>query len=419
MLIYFKVGNYKSFKEPVVISFAAAPISEHRGTNVNESKRLNLLKSVLLYGHNASGKSKLVEALLIMRWLVLTSANEHQDGDIIPVEAFALDPETEKQPTFFEISFLLGEQAYRYGFESDKNKIYEEWLFESKTGGDNPLFLRMNDRVQIQDPKRFENADGLEKRMRSNALFLSVASQWNVPKAAEILSWFRKIIPVNALDDELHKRTTLELLKDEEMAKEVVEFIKRADIGIDSLEAGAARLFRKAVKGAPPDPASVLLDDDYPVVFTWHQKFDSAGNPAGRARFLLEDQESAGTQKFFNLVGVFIRAIRQNQILVVDELNAQLHSLLTKAILRLFNSDSTNSKAQLLATSHDTALLDRDLLRRDQIYFVEKDKFGASGLTSLAEYDIRKEAPFDKNYLEGRFGAIPFIDEFETIIKNG
>lgn len=400
MLIYFKVGNYKSIKEPIVINFTAGSISEHRDTNVMEVKRFNLLRSVLLYGHNASGKSKLLEALVFMRWFVLNSVNDHQAGDPIPVEPFLLDPETEEEPSLFEIAFIANHQAYRYGFEADKSKVQKEWLFESKSSGDIPLFLRMDNQVQVSDTKRFENADGLDKRMRPNALFLSVASQWNVQKAAEILGWFRTIIPVNANDDELYKRMTLELLKDPEMSSEVIEFMRRADIGIDSVESGST-------------------NDNFQVIFTLHRKFDGKGNPAGVTRFLMEDQESKGTLKFFNLVGLFIRAIRENHLIVVDEIDARLHSLLTKSILKLFNSDKNNSQAQLLAASHDTALLDRDLLRRDQICFVEKNKFGASGLTSLAEYKVRKEAPYDKNYLEGRFGAIPFIDEFESIMKHG
>ena len=133
----------------------------------------------------------------------------------------------------------------------------------------------------------------------------------------------------------------------------------------------------------------------------------------------MDDQESEGTKKYFNLVGVFITALQENRLVVIDEFDARLHTLLTKSILKLFNSPQTKSKAQLLVASHDTALLDRNLLRRDQIYFVEKNKFGATEVTSLVEFKPRKESPYDKNYLEGKYGAIPFIDGLESLLTNG
>lgn len=414
MLIYFKAGNYKSIKEPVVINFTAAPISEHRGTNVAEAKRLSLLRSVLLYGQNASGKSKLLEALLLMRWFVLNSAGL-QAGDLIPVEPYLLDVESGERPSLFEISFFIGDQGYRYGFEANRIQVLQEWLFETRSTGDIPLFLRMGDQVQVSDPRRMENAEGLEKRMRNNALFLSVASQWNVQRAEQIINWFRSISAINGIDDEFYKRATIDLMKDSEMGKEVIEFMRRADVGIDSITIGSNR---RPSEKPPANEVTGKFEESLPFVFTSHPRFDANGSEVGPVHFLMDSQESQGTIKFFNLVGVFILAIRENRLVVVDEIDARLHSILTKAILKLFNSGKSGSTAQLLAASHDTALLDNTLLRRDQIYFVEKNKYGATGITSLAEYKIRKEAPYDKNYLEGRFGAIPFIEEFETILKH-
>jgi AAA15 family ATPase/GTPase len=416
MLVYFKVGNFKSVKDPVVVNFTASSISEHRETNVAEVKRLSLLRSVLLYGHNASGKSNLLEALLLMRWFVLNSARL-QAGDLIPIEPHLLDVESGERPSLFEISFFVGDQGYRYGFEANRIQVMQEWLFETRSNDDIPLFFRKGGQVQVVDPRRMENAEGLEKRMRNNALFLSVASQWNVQRAEQIINWFRSIIAINGMDDEFYKRTTLDLMKDAEMAKEVIEFMRRADIGIDSIAIGPKSSPRPSEK---PSTGGITgkFEEELPFVFITHPRFDANGRQVGPVHFVMESQESQGTIKFFNLVGVFIQAIRENRLIVVDELDARLHSILTKAILKLFNSDKSGSTAQLLAASHDTALLDNTILRRDQICFIEKDKFGATGLTSLAEYKIRKEAPYDKNYLEGRFGAIPYIEEFESILKH-
>ena len=418
MLIYFKVGNYKSIKDPVVLNFNPAAISEHADSNVIiEDKSLPILKSILLYGPNASGKSKILDAFIFLKWLINNSATEKQGNEQIDVESFELSAATENMPCFFEVSFLLDEHKYRYGFEVDKEKIHKEWLLESKVTKEYPVFLRIGEQFEI-DNKRFNNAEGLEKRTRKNALFLSVASQWNVKKAEQINEWFSRIFTIHGMSDELYKNVTLDLLKDKAHADEVKGFIQKADLGIQDIELTNVPLYRVS-RDLPRELRNTVISDEWPAVFTFHQKFNEKGEVTGIARFLLDDQESEGTKKYFNLIGVFIKAIAEDRVVVIDEFDARLHTLLTKSILKLFNSSKTKSKAQLLAASHDTALLDRDLLRRDQIYFVEKNMYGASEVTSLVEYKPRKESPYDKNYLEGKYGAIPFIDGLDSLIVHG
>ena len=417
MLIYFKVGNYKSIKDTIVLNFNATAISEHTDTNVIKNKILPLLKSITLYGPNASGKSKILDAFVFLKWLINNSATEKQGNELIDVESFELSEVTENMPCFFEVSFFLGEHKYRYGFEVDKEKIHKEWLLESKVTKEYPVFLRIGEQFEI-DSKRFPNAEGLEKRTRKNALFLSVASQWNVKKAEQINEWFSRIYTIHGMSDELYKNITLDLLKDKTYIDEVKGFIQKADLGIQAIELTKVPLYRTS-PDLPRELRNTMITDEWPAVFTFHQKFNEKGEIIGSARFLLDDQESEGTRKYFNLIGVFIKAIAEDRIVIIDEFDAQLHTLLTKSILKLFNSSKTKSKAQLLVASHDTALLDRDLLRRDQIYFVEKNKYGASEVTSLVEYKPRKESPYDKNYLEGKYGAIPFIDGLESLLTNG
>jgi AAA15 family ATPase/GTPase len=417
MLIYFKVGNYKSIKEPILLNFNAATISEHTDSNVVEDAGIPLVKSILLYGPNASGKSKILDAFIYFKWLINNSATEKQGNELIDVESFALSDTTENSPCFFEVSFILGEHKYRYGFEVDQERIYKEWLLESKVTKEYPVFLRIGEEFEIES-KRFPNADGLEKRTRKNALFLSVASQWNVKKAEQINEWFSRIFTIHGMADELYKNVTLDLLRDSTYAEVVKGFIQKADLGIQAIELTKVPLYR-ASANLPRELRNTLITDEWPAVFTFHQKFNEKGEVIGNARFLLEDQESEGTKKYFNLIGVFIKAIAEDRIVVIDEFDTRLHTLLTKSILKLFNSSNNKSKAQLLAASHDTALLDRDLLRRDQIYFVEKNSFGASEVTSLVEYKARKESPYDKNYLEGKYGAIPFVDSLESLVGHG
>jgi len=156
-------------------------------------------------------------------------------------------------------------------------------------------------------------------------------------------------------------------------------------------------------------------NENQQAIITLHKKNLKNGETTNEA-FLLEKHESDGTKKFFNLIGVYVNAILENRFVVVDEFDARLHTLLTKAILSIFNSTKIKSKSQIIAASHDTALLDREILRRDQIYFVEKDQFGSSSVTSLVEYKPRKESPYDRNYLNGRYGGIPFIEDLEALL---
>lgn len=416
MLVYFKVANFKSVKDPVEINFNAASISEHPDSNTITEGGMDLIRSILLYGHNASGKSKILDALDFFRVWIGYSVDENV-VDIVKPEPFALSAATEKEPSHFEACFILNNTIYRYGFKADREKVHTEWLLESKspTGKDYPIFLRGDGEFQV-DYKRFENAEGLENKTRSNALYLTVASQWNVKIAIDIVSWFRNIQFIHGIREQLDAEKTIDFLKDSRYVSLIKELINKADLGISDVGLTEPRdtdsgkdLYGQIVK-FPRKPR--------PNVFTVHTKFDEANNPIADVQFSLKRQESEGTIKYFNIIGQLLYAIQNGYLVVIDEFGAQFHTLLSKAIIRLFNSEQSKSKSQLFVASHDTALLDRKLLRRDQIYFVAKDKFGASEVTSLVEYKTRKESPYDKNYLEGKYGAIPFIEEFESLLRD-
>lgn len=422
MIVYFKVANYKSINEEVTLNFNAASISEHVNSNVIETDKYSILKSMTLYGHNASGKSKLLEALVYMRWFINNSATEKQSSEEIDVEPFELLQSSSKKPSFFEVSFLLGKQRYRYGFEVDKKTIHKEWLLESKAVKEYPVFLRIGQNFEI-DFKRFENSEELEKRTRKNALFLSVASQWNVQKAQKIDSWFESIFPVHGLADENYREHTLELLKNDKYKLLINKFIQKADLGINTIDVVDVPIKLEDVLKRVPDDLKGVFKEKFKersetAVFAIHNKYDEKRKIVGSVPFLIDKSESEGTKKYFNLVGLFVKAILEGHLVVIDEFDARLHTLLSKAIIKIFNSEKIKSTAQLLVASHDTALLDRNLLRRDQIYFVEKNELGATSAISLVEYKPRKESPYDKNYLEGKYGGIPFIEDLESLFTN-
>lgn len=421
MLIYFKVGNFKSIREPITIDFNAASISEHPNSNVVTENKLSLLKTVMLYGHNASGKSKILDAFVFYKWFVNVSSERELES--IEVENFELNSSNDKKPSFFEALFIIGKTKYRYGFEVTQKRITKEWLLESTAKKEYPVFLRINDEFKI-DFKRFKDSNGLEKRTRSNSLFLSVASQWNVKKAKTIKEWFGKIYAIHGLRDNGFQKLTIDLLKDKKYSSLIHKFIQIADLGIDSLDLINVDVkIDDIIKKAPEELKSYyknkFKDKEQQEVLTLHHKYNNKNEKVGTVPFMLNMHESEGTRKYFNLIGVFIKSILEDRLVVVDEFDARFHTLLSKSILKLFNSSKSKSKAQLFVASHDTALLDNDILRRDQIYFVEKNNFGETQVTSLVEFKTRKESPYYKNYLEGKYGAIPFIGDIEKLLENG
>ncbi len=422
MIVYFKVGNYKSINEEVTLNFNTSAISEHLESNVIQNDKNPLLKSILLYGHNASGKSKILEALVFFKWFINNSATVKQSTEEIDVEPFKFSESASKKPSFFEICFILGKQKFRYGFETDMNNINKEWLLESKISKEYPVFLRIGQEIKV-DLKRFENSENLEKRTRKNALFLSVASQWNVQKAQKINNWIESIFTVHGLADENYRSITIDLLKNKKFTTIINNFIQKADLGINSIDIFEVPIqIEEIIKKIPEELKGIyrdkLADRSETAVFTNHNKYNDQNEIIGNVPLLLDKSESEGTRKYFNLIGLLITALLEGRLVVIDEFDARLHTLLSKAIIRLFNSSKIKSKAQLLVASHDTALLDRDLLRRDQIYFIEKNNYGATKAVSLVEYKPRKDTPFDKNYLEGKYGGIPFVDDLESLISN-
>lgn len=416
MILYFKVKNYSSINKPVTINFEASGISEHQDSNVITTPKVSLLKSILFYGHNASGKSNLLSAIVNFRWLIVNSATELNANDDLDIEPFLLDKESEKAPSFFEMGFLIKNTRYRYGFEATKNTIVKEWLLESTRKKEYPVFLRIGQDFQI-DNNRFKNSSGLAERTRKNALFLSVCSQWNVVKAENILNWFSGMITVHGLRDELYRQSTLKCLDDEKEFDSVVELLKRADLGINNVETVDIN-FDDLLGSAPEELRERVqksLENRSSTAVMFIRDVFSKGVKVGTRPFFLDKHESEGTKKFFNLLGVFIDAIKKGRVIIIDEFDARLHTLLTKAIIQLFNSSKIESSAQLILACHDTSLIDRRILRRDQVYFVEKNRFGETTVASLVEYKPRKEEAFEKNYLEGKYGAIPFITDFESI----
>jgi uncharacterized protein len=432
MLIEFSVGNYRSFKETVTFSMVAAKISA-KDKKLDENnvfivgKHLSLLKSAAIYGANASGKSNLAKAFHFMRWFMLNSSKETQATEEIDIERFRLSTDTEAAPSFFEIVFLLNGKTHRYGFEATNKEIISEWLFYVPTTRESKLFERKGSDISLS--RIMKGGSKVKTITRPNALFLSVASQFNVEIAEHILTWLKNFGVISGLSDKGYSRYTLDCLESGKYKNEILHLVRSLDLGIDNLEIKTTQIGSEIVVPLEDLPeeirtlnsvrqgAQVTASANMISVGTAHQKYDKKGILIAIEFLDMHLHESEGTQKLFALSGVLVDAIITGKILIIDELDARLHPLITCAIIALFNSNVTNpNNAQLIFMTHDTNLLSHKIFRRDQIWFTEKDRYGATHLYSLAEYKVRNDASFESDYIEGRYGAVPFIGSLEHLI---
>jgi len=425
MLIEFTVGNFKSFRDKTTFSMIAANLTSEdpaldRDNVIPIKKNLSLLKTAALYGANASGKSNFGVALRVMRQFVMDSSRDVAAPTALGVEPFLLNMETREQPSYFEIVFVVDGQQFRYGFEADKSHVVSEWLFYVPKTKEVMLFMREAQAIHVK--AGFKEGKGLEVRTRKEALFLSVVAQFNGDFARQLLSWFSNFAITTGLQDDDFLRFTIDSLQTEDKRKEIVNFLKMFDLGFDDLRAPDPLAVENAMKDLPdevnlPDELVVSLRSSLIYhVFAAHYINDTEGNLVNIEVFDTSVHESQGTRKIIALSGPLISILATGQPIFVDELDARLHPLMTRRIIEMFQSPLTNPKgAQLIFATHDTNLLDKSLFRRDQIWFAEKDREGSTHLTSLVEYKVRNDAAYEKNYLEGRYGAIPFLGDLTRL----
>jgi uncharacterized protein len=432
MLIEFSVGNYRSFKEQVTFSLVAANlVAKDKALDQNNTyvvdEDLTLLKSAAIYGANASGKSNLAKALGFMKQFMINSSRETQSTDGIPVEAFRLSTETENLPSYFQIVFLMDGTKYRYGFEVDRTRVVSEWLYYVPKARETNLFTREFN--SIKAAKTYD-AEGVQQRTRDNALFLSVSAQFNVEMARLILDWLTNQLElISSLHDQTSAKTTIKFLRDERYRDYILKLINKLDLGITQIaeiqqenlmiNAGNDEKISPAIKAALDKLTEAVKGFKPTPITTEHRKFDGNGNYHSNEQFDLNKNESDGSQKIFALAGPIANTLLNGRVLWIDEFDSSLHPLISRCIVELFNSNEANPKnSQLIITTHDTNLLSNKIFRRDQVWFTEKDRYGASDLYSLAEYNVRNDASFESDYIKGKYGAIPYIGDLNSLVSS-
>lgn len=451
MLIDFSFENFLSFRDETSISLVAAervPTGGDADTGVNKDIRIpgrdeHLLKLAAIYGANGSGKSNLTEAIIFFKAMVLDSVDDELFLSAYPYCTFQFDTATQKAPSSFEITFFTDGEKYRYGFEVNSERVVSEWLFVLQEGQEEEVecFSREGGKITI-NTKIYTEDKGLFDKTRADALFLTVCAKWNVKTAIVVRNWIRTRLNVLSGVVDTHIGFTIEeCKKNPETLKKMVEFFKALSLGIEDIKfeevevavpntSGSSRadqtvalaraLYNGRSKGQTPAKVEKQTN-----ILTVHKVYDE-----DEEKGIIElpfHLESVGTKKLFALMGPLFDIMEKGGVAFIDEFGSSIHSHLLIELLKLFQS-RLNTHGQLVAITHDTDLLRKDLLDRDQIWFVEKDPEGVSHLYSLLEFvESQNNADRDlrEDYLSGIYGAIPYFgnlkrfkEEYINPIKN-
>ncbi|MCW5323110.1 ATP-binding protein [Verminephrobacter aporrectodeae subsp. tuberculatae] len=427
MLIEFRVKNYRSLRDEQVLSLVASKDKTLQDTHTQATgirAALFLVRSAVVYGANASGKSNLIQALQNMRKVVIQSAT-YKPGETLTAQPFRLDADSINQPIECEVTFLLDGVRYQYGFALTTQRVVSEHLLVYQAFKPQRWFTRRFDTDTGKDV--YEFGPGLkgpknlwEGATRPNALFLSMAVQLNSDSLRPVFDWFESRLFI--INESAPLTWSIQRLQQADGNQEICNFLSSADTGIANITvetrwvqfprislSDLGSMTHDAIRNA------VQFRDGKTEVQSGEIKSHKLRfrhvTERGEAVFD-EMDESSGTRKLLRFAGPVLDILRDGKTLVVDELDASLHSLLLRELVRLFHDSETNTGgAQLIFTTHNTSLLDApDLFRRDQVWLVEKDRDQASSLVSLSEFSPRKNEALERGYLTGRYGGVPLLN---------
>jgi uncharacterized protein len=453
MLIQFSVENYVSFRNAVSINMIPAKsrlMNDH--IIVDElGKTVEVLPLLTIYGANASGKSNLVKALTFMKRIVTKGVGPDMLTGSVP---FLLDSGTEQKPSRFEIVFKTEGIVYTYGFVVSPKKVLEEWLFAYFTTHESKIFERVTSedgKVEVEAGKRLltdvEKSDFVNfiaKGTRNNQLFINEAYNRDVDIVKPVIKWFKENLQIIGPDSQ-YTALTMRAHKDKQFISFLSNFLDIAGTGISKITCDLEPFDKSTKFLSLPEKLKKTISDDLAKreatkitvqtsgsSVTILKEADALENDAVILRLKANhiktdgsliafdpEDESDGTRRLMDLAPLLSDIWGNNQVFIIDELDRSLHTHLSRLFVQMCIKAATEKKsfAQFIITTHDTNLLDRELLRKDEIAFMEKDEFGASHLTSLTDFQVSDGLNFENGYLNGRFGAIPFIGDTKRLFS--
>ena len=388
MLVQFRVKNYRSLKDEVVLSLFSSTDKEHAEDLIDIGGKKRLVPVAAIYGANSSGKSNILMALNTMQDMITGASAQLLKEKKLPYDPFLFDLVTKgNNPTEFDIVYHYNGIKYAYSFSYNAKQVLSETLYHWPNGREAMIFSREKDVFEFRE--NINEQTILAGRTPANKLYLVSSNEWNAPQTEPAYKWFaEKLLPYDEHDtpDITSKLFTEDTGKP--FRSHILDELKTADLGIQGI-------------GFEGDSNNLRI----------HLIHKSEGDDSHKIRSLPLEQESKGTQRFFARIGPWIYALEKGGILFVDEIEASLHPMLTRRLVEIVQNPSINtSHAQLIFTTHDVMLLDLSLLRRDQIWFTDKNpKSLATELFSMWDFSVRKGENIRKGYLQGRYGAIPFV----------
>ena len=421
MLVEFRVTNFRSIREEQHLSFIASNDKFHENTHCLEIDRnglSRLLRSAVIYGANASGKSNLIVALVKMQDLVLNSTRLLESQFREYFTPFQLDSGSDQMPTQFEITVIIEKLRYQYGFSFDDQRIQSEWLLVYESNKAQRWFeYHYNPEILENEWQPFSvHFKGEKKGQRelwkantgARSLFLTLASQSNSLQLQPLFNWFANDLIVLNTQAPFNLMPTLQYLDESHYKDWVLKLMNVADIHISDIRVEKRKGQQIQFKLEPGKcPEFQSFDGGMPVIQFGHKTYD------GQEKWFDHRFESFGTLKLLGYAAPLLDALENGKLIVIDEFDTSLHPLLNRFILKMLHSPLLSQKgAQMWMTTQDTSLLDPDLLRRDQIWFVEKKKEQSTELYALMEFSPRKNEDVERAYRQGRYGAIPFLNDF-------
>jgi uncharacterized protein len=447
MLVQFAVENYMSFKNEAVLNMTATTDSLHQSHVMHDEqgKKIEVLRAAALYGANASGKSNLIKAMAFAKNLIINGTRPDEPIFVVP---FRLDPGSYKNPSKFEFIIKQYGVLYTYGFVADRQKIVEEWLlanfgkrevslFERSTNKNGQVIVGIGSHMAPDGVKQVEFLKFVAQGTRPNQLFFSELYERNVEQIKPLMLWFRDILTI-LRPEQLEKNESYPFLfqsKPETYSKENLVSRLEEEPDLDTFMFRYLKTALKEIqfvfvfKDEKPKKSNAISQllfnsssneksiEDSPEEKEIHRELLTVHiNRSDRDKpipFKFND-ESDGTQKLIQILPVIFDAHTKGKVFIIDELERSLHPHLSRWFLETFlNTEPFNG--QIIFATHETTLMDLDLLRRDEIWFAEKDDEESSRIYSLAEFRVRTDLKIDKGYLNGRFGAIPFFGDANKI----
>lgn len=432
MLVSFSFGNYKSFKDENKISLVAELTDANNEYSVASPFEYSVLKTAAVYGANASGKSKLFEALAFLRSVVCPPRNAQK----IPAfdfwkrkyDPFRLSTKSTEEPSFFEVVFILNDIQYRYGIELNANGIMEEWLYR-KYERETLILSRKVDEggdLNMKIGKAYINAKVYASVVRAGMVspevpLLTILSTFNDTLSREIIQWFSKMEIISA--NEIV--APVEALMNEESKKEIIDFMRAFDFNIEDFA------MHEINPDSIPEKMRSIIGEDalkntvYDGISTTHRLYNEQYEKVGTKQFMMEVDESFGTNRLLRLSWSILCALKEGRTLLIDEIDSGLHPFIVSTIIKLFYQ--TNNKAQLIVNTQNTSLLaypigyeenkkdKKYLFRKDQIYIVNKNRYGESSIYPITHFQRNIRTSMEKMYLDGRLTGVPYV-ELDSIL---